>query len=180
MDQNKSFPKKETKLLTGMFTNRESTDQAYNSLQERGYTNEEINLVMSDDTRTKHFSIEANENEVASKVIEGAEIGSAIGGTVGLIVGVIAILGTSLIIPGIGVLFAGPIAIVIAAAGAAAITGGVLGALMGIGIPEERAKLYETGIKNGNIVIGVHPRNIEDAAYFQTTWSSLKGAEIHY
>ena len=38
-------------MLTGMFTDRESTENAYNSLHERGYTKDDINLVMSDDTR---------------------------------------------------------------------------------------------------------------------------------
>ncbi len=40
------------------------------------------------------------------------------------------------------------------AAGAA--TGGVVGALVGLGIPEYEAKTYETHIKNGGYLIAVH------------------------
>lgn len=169
----------ERSMLTGMFRDRESTENAYNSLHERGYTKDDINLVMSDDTRKKHFSGDVKETEIGTKAAEGAGKGSAIGGTVGAIVGVIAALGTSLVIPGLGIILAGPIAAGLAGAGAGGITGGIIGALVGSGIPEERAKLYESGIKNGNIVMGVHPRNEEDAKYFENNWRTNKGEEIH-
>lgn len=166
-------------MLTGMFKDRESAEHAYNSLHERGYTKDDINLVMSDETRKKHFSGGVKEKEIGTKAAEGAGKGSAIGGTVGAIAGVVLALGTSLVIPGLGLIVAGPIAAGLAGAGAGGITGGVIGALVGSGIPEERAKLYESGIKNGNIVMGVHPRNDEDAKYFETNWRTNKAEEIH-
>jgi len=166
-------------MLTGMFRDRESTENAYNTLHERGYTKDDINLVMSDETRKKHFSGDVKETEIGTKAAEGAGKGSAIGGTVGAIAGVIAAIGTSLVIPGLGIVRAGPIAAGLAGAGAGGITGGVIGALVGSGIPEERAKLYESGIKSGNIVMGVHPHNEEDAKYVENNWRSNKGEEIH-
>ncbi len=166
-------------MLTGMFRDRESTENAYNSLHERGYTKDDINLVMSDDTRKKHFSGENAETEIGTKAAEGAGKGSAIGGTIGAIAGVIAAVGTSLVIPGLGLIVAGPIAAGLAGAGAGGITGGIIGALVGSGIPEERAKLYESGIKDGNIVMGVRPRNQEDAKYFEEKWHANKGEEIY-
>ncbi|MBE0663127.1 MAG: hypothetical protein IH597_11750 [Bacteroidales bacterium] len=167
-------------MLTGMFRDRESTEHAYNTLQERGYTKDDINLVMSDDTRKNHFSgDDVKETEIGTKAAEGAGKGSAIGGTVGAIAGVIAAIGTSLVIPGLGIIIAGPIAAGLAGAGAGGITGGVIGALVGSGIPEARAQLYESGIKNGQIVIGVNPRNDEDAEYFEENWRSNNAEEIH-
>lgn len=166
-------------MLTGMFRDRESTENAYNSLHEKGYTKDDINLVMSDDTRKKHFSGENAETEIGTKAAEGAGKGSAIGGTIGAIAGVIAAVGTSLVIPGLGLIVAGPIAAGLAGAGAGGITGGIIGALVGSGIPEERAKLYESGIKDGNIVMGVRPRNQEDAKYFEEKWRANKGEEIY-
>jgi hypothetical protein len=157
-------------MLTGMFRNRESSENAYNTLQERGYSNEEINLIMSDDTRKKHFSDDAGDTKIGTKAAEGAGKGSAIGGTVGAAAGVIAAIGTSLVIPGLGIVIAGPIAAGLAGAGAGGITGGVIGALVGSGIPEARAKLYESGIEDGQIVIGVKPRNNEDAEYLENNW----------
>lgn len=165
-------------MLTGMFRDRESTEHAYNTLHERGYTKDDINIVMSDETRKKHFSGNVIETELGTKAAEGAGKGSAIGGTVGAIAGVLAAIGTSMIIPGLGIVIAGPIVAGLAGAGAGGITGGIIGALVGSGIPEERAKLYESGIKNGNIVMGVHPRNSEDARYFENNWRTNKGEEI--
>lgn len=167
-------------MLTGMFRDRESTENAYKTLHERGYTKDDINLIMSDETRKKHFSGDVKETELGSKAAEGAGTGSAIGGTVGAIVGVIAAIGTSVAIPGLGIVLAGPIAAGLAGAGAGGITGGVIGALVGSGIPEERAKIYETGINSGNIVMGVNPRNSEDAKYFEDNWRTNKGEEIRY
>ena len=179
-NQNQKAENKPTEhgMLTGMFSDRESTENAYKTLQERGYSKDDINLVMSDETRKKHFSGDVEETELGTKAAEGAGKGSAIGGTVGAIVGVIAAIGTSLVVPGLGLVIAGPIAAGLAGAGAGGITGGVIGALVGSGIPEERAKLYESGIKDGNIVMGVHPRNSEDAKYFEEKWRTNKAEEI--
>jgi hypothetical protein len=168
------------RMVTGMFTDRESAENAYNSLQEKGYSNEDINLVMSDETRKKHFSGEAGETEIGTKAMEGAGKGSAIGGTVGAIAGVIAALGTSIAIPGLGLVIAGPLAAGLAGAGAGGLTGGIIGALVGSGIPEARAKIYESGIKKGNIVLGVRPRNEEYARHIERTWRENRGEEVYW
>jgi len=168
-------------LLTGMFSDRESAERAYNSLLERGYTKEEINLMMSEGTRKKYFEGDpaVKETEFGTKAAEGAGKGSAIGGAVGAVAGVIAALGTSLVIPGLGLIVAGPLAAGLAGAGAGGITGGIIGALVGSGIPEVRAKVYESGIKSGHIVMGVRPRNTEDEKYFEENWRSNKAKEIY-
>lgn len=166
-------------MLTGMFPDRDGGEKAYNTLLERGYTKDDINLVMSDVTRKKHFSDDARETEIGTKAAEGAGKGTAIGGTLGAVVGIIAAIGTTLAIPGLGIVIAGPIAAGLAGAGAGSITGGIIGALVGSGMPEERAKLYESGIKEGNIVLGVYPRNDEDARFFESNWRSNHGQEIH-
>lgn len=171
----------ENRILTGMFRDRESTENAYNSLQERRYSKDDINLVMSNETRKIHYNEDAAEQtEIGTKAAEHAGKGSAIGGTIGAIAGVIAAIGTSVVIPGLGILIAGPIAAGLAGAGAGGLAGGVIGALVGSGIPEARAKLYESGIKEGNVVISVTPRNNEDAEYLENNWRSNNGEEIHW
>lgn len=149
-------------MLTGMFRDRESTEYAYHTLQRRGYTNEDFNLVMSEETRIKHFLRDVEENDPGTKAAECAGKGSAIGGTVGAVAGLLAAIGTSLALPGLGIVIVGPIAASLAGAGAGGIAGGIIGALVGSGIPEERAVYYESGIKKGKIVMGVYPRNGED------------------
>ncbi|SNR95671.1 hypothetical protein SAMN06295967_101198 [Belliella buryatensis] len=172
---------REERVLTGMFADRESTENAFNALQERGYSQEEINLIMSKETRENHYNEEsADKTEIGTKAAEHAGKGSAIGGTLGAIAGVIAAIGTSVVIPGLGILIAGPIAAGLAGAGAGGLAGGVIGALVGSGIPEARAELYESGIKEGNVVISVTPRNEEDAKYLEDNWKNNRGQEIHY
>jgi hypothetical protein len=45
---------------------------------------------------------------------------------------------------------AGPIAAALAGAGAGSVAGGIIGGLVGAGIPEERARLYESGLKDAS------------------------------
>src|SRR5687768_1005358 len=166
-------------LLTGMFRDRDSAERAYMAANKKGYKRDEINLLMSDETRKLHFTDTHKETELGNKALEGAGAGSAIGGTVGAIVGAIAAIGTTIAIPGLGLLVAGPLAAGLAGAGAGGITGGIIGALVGAGIPEERAKIYEKGIKEGGIVMGVTPRTKEDADYLETEWKNNRGEHIY-
>ncbi len=167
------------RMMTGMFNDRQSAEQAYNSLQSRGYSHDDINVIMSDDTRKTHFANSDQDTDLGNKAMEGAGKGSAIGGTAGAIIGVIAAIGTSVALPGLGLVIAGPLAAGLAGAGAGGLTGGVIGALIGSGIPEDRAKEYESGIKNGGIVMGVNPRTDEDAQYFENEWKSSQGERIY-
>ena len=167
------------RMLTGMFRDRESAERAYSSLHSRGYTQDDVNLMMSDETRKRHFEKTDNDSELGNKAMEGAGAGSAIGGTAGAVIGAIAAIGTAVAIPGLGLVVAGPIAAGLAGAGAGGLTGGIVGALIGSGIPEDRAKHYESGIKEGGIVMGVKPRSDEDAEYLENEWKSNRGEYIY-
>lgn len=165
-------------VLTGMFRDRDSAERAYNSAISRGYSHDDVNVMMSDQTRDSWFS-DNDDSALGSKAMEGAGTGSAIGGTLGAIIAGIAAIGTSILIPGLGLVVAGPIAAALAGAGAGGLTGGLIGALVGSGIPEDRAREYEEGIKNGGLVMGVNPRNAEDADYFENDWRNNKGEGIY-
>lgn len=166
--------------VAGTFTDRASAERAYNSMLSRGYDEKEINLIMSDETRKMYFS-EQNANDVdhGNKAIEGAGVGGAIGMTAGAILAAVAAIGTSIAIPGLGLVIAGPIALALAGAGAGAVTGGMIGTLIGWGIPEERAKLYESDLKSGGILLGVSPHNDADAAYFEGQWKEYNGRNVY-
>jgi hypothetical protein len=64
-------------------------------------------------------------------------------------------------------------------AGAGGLAGGLIGALVGWGIPDERAKVYESGLKEGGILMGVTPRSNEDADYFEHEWKKNRGEQIY-
>jgi hypothetical protein len=166
-------------LMTGIFPDRDSAERAYGALADHGYTKDDVSLAMSEETKKKHFMESSRQTELGSKAAEGAGYGGALGGALGAIAAAIAGVGTSLAIPGLGLVIAGPLAAAIAGAGAGAATGGVVGALVGWGIPEERVKRYEHGLKQGGILMGVHPRNPEDAKRLEQVWRDNKAQNIH-
>ncbi len=131
--------------VTGLFPDRVSAERAYERAHARGYDVGDVNMVMNDETRKRHFGAATETTELGNKAAEGAGIGGAIGGTVGAVAAAIAAVGTSLVLPGIGLVVAGPIAAALAGAGAGGATGGIIGALIGWGIPEERVKQYDEG-----------------------------------
>jgi hypothetical protein len=78
-----------------------------------------------------------------------------IGGTLGVLAGIGA-----LAIPGLGpFIAAGPIMAALAGAGTAGVVGGLLGALVGMGMPEYEAKRYEGLVRSGHVLISVHCDN---------------------
>lgn len=167
-------------MVTGLFNDRASAERAYESVASRGYGEDDVNLVMSDETRNKHFAPTGHaDTELGNKAAKGAGVGGAIGGAVGAVAAAVAAVGTALVIPGLGLVVAGPIAAALAGAGAGAATGGLVGALIGWGIPEERIKHYESAVKNGGILMGVRAKNAEDAAHFEREWKAGDGEHVY-
>lgn len=167
------------RLVTGLFRDRESAERAYGSLGSRGYGNQDVNVVMSDDTRKRYFSGDDKASDLGDKAWEDAGKGAAIGGGVGATLGALAAIGTTVALPGIGLLVAGPIVAGLTGLGAGSLTGGLIGALVGAGIPEDRAKEYERGINEGGIMMGVNARSDEDAEYLENDWRTNRGEHIY-
>src|SRR6267143_1430032 len=121
-------PQRSSRMITGLFRDRESAEGAYRSLCSRGYGKDDVNLLMSDDTRKKYFS--DTDTELGTKAWEDAGKGAVIGGAVGATLAAIAAVGTTLALPGLGLLVAGPIAAAVAGARAGGLTGGLVRALV--------------------------------------------------
>ena len=164
-------------IMTGMFRDRDAAERAYTCLATRGYGKDDVSLLMSDEARNRHFPKTAVTTELGSKAAEGAGIGAAAGGGLGALLLGLAAAGFA--IPGLPIIAMGPLAAALSGAGAGGAVGALVGALVGSGIPEERAKLYEQGIKEGGIVMGVTPRSDEDAEYFDREWRSARGEQIY-
>ncbi len=161
-----TFDSGRIRFVSGVFDKVEDAEKAVVALEGRGFTREQITVLMNEKLRKEYMGGDTAgplDVEKGSKAAEGLGKGSAIGGTVGAIAGAIAAIGTSLIIPGLGLIIAGPLAAGLAGAGAGAATGGLIGVLVGAGIPEYRAKYYEDKVKDGAVVIGVEARSEEEA-----------------
>src|ERR1043166_3038441 len=123
-------------FVTGLFKTRAAAEAAVDAIIKRGYTRDDISVLMSDATKNKEFAVETR-----THAADGLGIGGAIGGTVGAVLAALVAVGTAFTIPGVGLVVAGPIAAALAGAGAGGATGGLIGLLIGTGIPEHRAKV---------------------------------------
>ncbi|WP_296622177.1 hypothetical protein [Marivirga sp.] len=162
-----------------MFHDRESTENAYKTLQEKGYTKDEINIVMSGDTLKKQFSGNHKHTEFGTYTIKNATYDSTIVSNDSTIADVIGSNGRSVIERGNVIILVGPISSGISGSGASGIPGGIIAALVDSGFSRASANIYEAGIKKGDIVLGVQIHNEEDAKYLKNDWRTNKVEEIH-
>lgn len=169
-----------TKYRSGLFEDQTSAESSYQAALNKGYKPNEINVLMSEDTRKKYLDSHPGstvaETETGDKSMEGLAMGGALGGTVVGVLAALVALSTTIVIPGIGLIIAGPLAAGLVGAGAGSIAGGLLGALIGAGIPEEHARIYAQGIKKGGVVILVNSH--EDDEALLTEWKKNKGRDI--
>ena len=159
------------KLVTGLFRTRVAAEAAVDAFIKRGYTRDDISVLMSDATKNKEFAI-----ETGTRAADGLGIGAAVGGGVGAVLAAIAAVGTNILLPGLGIVVAGPLAAALAGAGAGGAAGGLIGALVGAGIPEHRAKVYDASLRAGGILIGVESKTDEEADKIEELLKDL-GAE---
>ena len=159
------------KLVTGVFKTRVAAESAVDAIIKRGYTRDDISVLMSDATKNKEFAIETR-----SHAADGLGYGAAVGGTVGAVLAAIAAVGTNILVPGLGLVVAGPLAAALAGAGAGGAAGGLIGALVGAGIPEHRARVYDASLRAGGILIGVESKDDEEAGKLEQLLTDL-GAE---
>ena len=164
--------------MTGMFRDRESAEQAYRCVNERGYRDTDVSLLMSNATRDRCFPAnERDKTELATKAPQGAATGVIVGGGLGALLAGLAAAGIA--VPGLPIIAMGPLAAAFAGGATGGVAGAIVGALVGRGIPEDRAKLYQRGIDEGGIVFGVTPRSDEDAEYIDRGWRDARGEQIY-
>ena len=137
-------------------------------LKASGFSSGDVSVLSPDRGGSRDFA-----HEQKTKAPEGAAAGAGTGGVLGGALGWLAGIGT-LAIPGLGpFIAAGPIMGALSGAAAGAAVGGVAGALIGMGIPEHEAKLYEGKVRGGNILISVHT---EDRTERQRAKEVFEGA----
>ena len=178
--------------VIGVFRSHAEANNCYLDLLRRGFLSSDINLMMSDETRTQVFSggstrgeeeeerIDSMDNEgpgvaavatrtseksqtgTRSMTAEGVGLGGGIGTIAGATLAALAAAGTTVVIPGLSLIVAGPLMAALAGGGAGALAGGIVGGLVGLGIPEPVAADYQQAIYDGGAVISVATRP-EDA-----------------
>ena len=155
----------------GIYHTRDAAEEAVDALRKANFRNTDISALFPDNTGTKDFA-----HEKHTKAPEGASTGAASGVVAGGVLGWLAGIGL-LAIPGIGpFIAAGPIVAALAGAGALGTFGGIVGALVGMGIPEYEAKRYEGRVKHGGILLSVHCDDSHWAKRAEETFK-MTGAE---
>lgn len=143
------------KRAIGAFPHRRDAEVALADLRDSGFSMNRVSVIAKDADRPI-AGVDTNPR-TGNKVDEGAKAGAATGGALGGLGGLLVGLG-ALAIPGIGpVMLGGAAATAIATAisggaiGAAA--GGLVGALAGLGIPEDRARVYNDRLARGDYLV---------------------------
>jgi len=159
---------KTCEMVTAVFRNKLDADRAYNALIQRGYTDGEINVLMSDQTRASFYGgpagaaaccggATATHHAHDDRREERHEAGT-------------------LAVEGMGV--GGAIAAALAGGGAGAATGGIIGALTGLGFTEDNANAYHAALRDGGVVMGVTPHGGKDAAEIEEDFERFNGENV--
>ncbi|MBG9498945.1 general stress protein [Bacillus thuringiensis] len=115
--------------IVGVFRTIDDAALVINELNDKGYSADNISAIAKDQKEIEHLEEKSGE-KVNHETAHKADIFSAT-----------------------GLVAAGPIAAAIGGAGIGGGAGSLIGAFIGLGIPEEHAKKYEEYIYDGNILI---------------------------
>ena len=151
------------RTVTALFKTRNDAERAYDALTSHGISADHISIAMSEDTRKNHFGDNQRQTELGSKATEGAGVGGAIGGTIGGIVAAITAVAAPVVFPGIGLVISGPLVAALAGAGVGGLGGSLVGGLIGEGVPKEEVEHYESGLKEGGILLAVNTTSEDEA-----------------
>lgn len=159
------------KTVAALYDDFETSVQAVEQLVATGFDREQISLIAhSDDERLQGYVHDPDTPEDRS---DGAGLGAVVGGLGGLLLGISAIA-----IPGVGpVITAGSIAMGLVSGGLGALAGGMIGAMVDAGIPDEEAELYAEGVRRGGAVVMVQAAD-DRAALAAMTLNRFGPADI--
>jgi len=142
--------------LAAVFSSRPEADRAVEDLVSAGFSRSAISLLVAESSRGQHFRVVEGD-----KAAEGALGGSVVGGTLGAVAAGLVAVGI-IVAPGVGLVAAGPLLAALAGLGAGAAAGGLVGGLVGLGIPEHHAKVMDSQVTRGGILLAVGVANKDE------------------
>ncbi len=148
--------------VTGIFDNRIEAEKAITALFNAGFDKDDISLVVTDSARDKILDdrVKTVKGDEESRAAKGGVSGAVLGGALGAIAAGLTAVG-AIAIPGAGLLAAGPLVAIFSGVGAGAAVGGLAGAFIEAGYPNDEAKRYEEAVKAGKALVIVHVKNEE-------------------
>ncbi|QEL20832.1 hypothetical protein [Limnoglobus roseus] len=168
------------KMVSVVFRDHDASEEAFAFLYDCGYNDNEINVLMSDEHHADALvRRDPHRYHAGTYATEGMGVGGAIGTAIGASIMAVVTLG-SVTIPGLGFLIAGPIVAALAGGGAGAVTGGLVGRLIGAGMTEQNAHAYDAALREGGVAIGVYPHNCAEAEKIRERFAALGGENVCY
>lgn len=163
------------KTVVGVFNDFTAAQLMAPKLISEGFPKEAVSVLAPDTSAeaAQYFNTSSKTHPEAEPDIG---TGAALGGLGGLLLGAAA-----LTIPGLGLLYAvGPLAAMITGATAGALTGSLVSALNGMGIPEYQVQAYEAGLREGHshVFVRTDATNAERAAAVMREEYALR-VDIH-
>jgi hypothetical protein len=150
--------------IVGVFDSSVDAERALAQLRAIGAGPEDVSVMMRDTRASEEPAPTTGGTAVAGGAATGATLGGLLGGLAGWMVAIGAIAIPGVAVPGVGTIVGGGIlASTLAGLAIGAATGGLIGALLGLGVPEEDAREYEAHLKEGRILVTVHPTTSLDA-----------------
>lgn len=135
----------------GIYATRAAVEEAEEQFRRAGFRTVDVSVLYPGNQGTQDFG-----HEKHTKAPEGFTVGVIAGAVIGAVVGYL--IGTGVIAnPDLSSMAAaGPVVSALAAGMALATLGGIIGALVGMSMPEYEAKRYAGRIRKGGVLASVH------------------------
>ena len=156
--------------VVGLFNNTKQVSASIHQLESMGLNARQMSLITSDNVDKDAFEITTN-----TKIPEAAGAAAVAGGALGLIVGGLAAVG-SVATGGVGLLASGPVVAALTGGAFGAGGGGMLGAVLGIAIPDTEQQSIIDELEKGSTLLCVECASSEVEKVTQTLKS---GQAIH-
>lgn len=165
--------------VSAIFKDREQIDRVIRRLLERGILRDDISVIGKNfHSETKIAGFITKKDVILGGLKQGAIFGSIFGSALALLTGV-----GVLFVPFIGTLVAaGPLGAALLGAASGALAGsagaGLVSALVTLGMPEEKAAVYQTRIEAGDFLVAVEVP-ADKTGEIQLLLESAGGEETH-
>lgn len=139
------------RVVISLFKDTKNAGEAIADLKTKGYI-QDISVVAK-----KEGDDDVRSHQLKQDVSQGTQVGAVSGGVAGAFLGLLAGLATVVLPGGLVLTVAGPLTLSWIAGGTAtgALGGGLIGALVDWGLPEEKAKLFSDRVLKGEAIVAV-------------------------
>ena len=170
-------------VVLGVFNIRDNAENAFRDLDKHKFEPENLSLM----TKNKDEVIRVGGHGLAHIIggaLSGATTASAIGLGVGILVGfqIIPIPAVNNFLTELSfakiIGLSGPLAAIISSIIIGALTGGILGTLIGLGLPEEREKVYEERLSEGGAILAVPAADQDEEGLIREILEKNDAAQI--